>query len=355
MLVRIQLLRAVAAYMVVVFHAVEFLVGSTSLPIPRAAIGAAGVDIFFVISGFIMVHVTREGETPAGFALNRISRIVPLYWLGTLAVVLAVLVAPWSFPNALTDPASILKSLAFIPSIDARGSFEPILFVGWTLNFEMAFYAVFALSLFAPRRYRTIALVAGLVALFAAGRLIAQTNPMSFYGNAILFEFAAGCFIGAAVRNPALKPAFGRVPAVLVVALGAAGFLASALLPESPLPRALLWGVPATLIVLGAVLLDIRKPASSRTLAAHLGDASYSAYLLHPFVVVAVGVITLKLLGQGWMAAVAMVAATLLATAVVSGLSFRLVERPSAQLLRRLFGIRPHRVDAVAASSASSS
>jgi exopolysaccharide production protein ExoZ len=304
-----------------------------------------------VISGFIMVHVTREAETPLGFMLNRVSRIVPLYWLGTFAVVLAVYIVPWSFPHALTDLPHVLLSLGFIPAADARGVFEPVLFVGWTLNFEMAFYAIFALSLFAARRYRMAVLVAGLAALFAIGRLAGETSPAGFYGNPILFEFAAGCFIGVAVRNPALRSLLDRLPARLIIAVGAAGLLATAFLPPFVMPRAIQWGIPAALIVFGVVVLDTCKPASARSIAMHLGDASYSAYLLHPFVVLSVGMLTLRLLGPGWIAAAVMMPATLIGTAIVSGLSFRIIEKPFASVLRRLFGLQQSRRAAAAVTS----
>lgn len=343
MLSRIQVLRGVAAYMVVIFHTVEFLASNTDLAIPRAAIGAAGVDIFFVISGFIMIHVTRESETPARFALARIARIVPLYWIATIGAVLAAIVAPWSFVNARIDPEALLMSIAFIPTTDARGAFEPILFVGWTLNFEMAFYAIFACSLFFSRKYQLLALAAGLLLLFTIGRLAGQNHALGFYGNAILFEFAAGCIIGAFVRNARLKPFLDQLPAIPVVTFGTLLLLLTALLPESFFVRPISWGVPAMLIVLGVVLLDLRKSSLPPMTMTNLGDASYSAYLLHPFLVVAVGVITLKLFGQTWIAAVVIMVAVVTSTAVISSLSFRLIEKPSARILRRLFQARsPH-------------
>lgn len=340
MLSRIQLLRGVAAYMVVIFHSVEFLVGNTDLGIPRAQIGAAGVDIFFVISGFIMVHVTRESETPAHFALARIARIVPLYWLATIGAVLAAIVAPWSFANARIDPEAFLMAIAFIPTPDAQGAFEPILFVGWTLNFEMAFYAIFACTLFFSKKYRLVALTAGLLGLFVAGRLAGPTHTLSFYGNPILFEFAAGCIVATSVRNARLKPFLDKLPAFPVLALGTMLLLLTALLPEFTFVRAVSWGVPAMLIVLGVVLLDLRGPALHPTIATELGDASYSAYLLHPFLVVVAGVISTRLFGQSWLVAIGMVIATLTGTAIVSSLSFRLLEKPSAKILRGLFQTR---------------
>lgn len=276
MLSRIQLLRGVAAYMVVIFHTVEFLVGNTDLGIPRATIGAAGVDIFFVISGFIMIHVTRESDTPARFALARIARIVPLYWIATVGAVLAAIVAPWSFANARIDPEAILMSIAFIPTTDARGAFEPVLFVGWTLNFEMAFYAIFAFTLFFSRRYQLLALVTGLLVLFTIGRLAGQNHVLGFYGNAILFEFAAGCIIGASVRNARFKPFLNLLPAIPVVTFGTLLLLLTTLLPESFFVRAISWGVPAMFIVLGIVLLDLRKPSLPAMVSTNLGDASYS-------------------------------------------------------------------------------
>lgn len=135
----IQLLRAVAAIAVVTQH----------VPIPIFGDGLWGVDLFFVISGFIMCHATaRSGRN---FFLKRIIRIVPLYWLGTLFIYALALTLPQLLNTTTANPVDLLKSLLFIPFIKG-GIPVPIVFQGWTLNYEMFFYGLFWISLLVSRR-----------------------------------------------------------------------------------------------------------------------------------------------------------------------------------------------------------
>src|SRR6185437_14170487 len=131
----IQALRAIAALLVVFVH----------LAVPVAALGVApfgagGVDLFFVISGFIMVYTTvGRPISGAEFLGRRIVRIVPLYWLLTLAVFGIALIAPTLLQFTTASWGQLLKSLFFIPFAKANGDVQPVLFLGWTLNYEMFF------------------------------------------------------------------------------------------------------------------------------------------------------------------------------------------------------------------------
>src|SRR5438067_5401161 len=138
----IQYLRFVAAFGVVLFHACS----GTAHPF---AIGAIGVHLFFVISGFLMWRVTAlEPQAPRVFWLHRARRIIPLYWAAiALMVVLvhALKVRPW---EATDQAGPVLKSMLFIPYRAADGVVAPVVYPGWTLNYEAFFYLVFGLSLF---------------------------------------------------------------------------------------------------------------------------------------------------------------------------------------------------------------
>ena len=142
-LVSIQALRVIAAFMVLAFH-VSLEVAKLT---PAAVLtpGSAGVDLFFVISGFVMLYSSERlfGRpwASAQFFKRRLVRIVPLYWLATTALVL--LVAPFAGTKA------VIASLLFWP-YPAGGA--PLLNVGWTLNIEMFFYLVFAAALLAKSR-----------------------------------------------------------------------------------------------------------------------------------------------------------------------------------------------------------
>jgi exopolysaccharide production protein ExoZ len=163
--------------------------------------GPSGVDLFFVISGFIMfVTTTDKPLLPGEYLLLRIIRVAPLYWLMTIAMVGCAAISPESFRTLVLTPGAIAKSLLFIPynSLSFPGMPWPILVPGWTLNYEMFFYVVFALCLFFPARGRILPLIFIMAGLTIAGKLIEpSTNPLLWvYTSPLLLEFAAGCLIG---------------------------------------------------------------------------------------------------------------------------------------------------------------
>lgn len=273
----IQYLRAAAALMVVFFHAdgmAQEYFSFQGLPF-----GAAGVDIFFVISGFIMWITTgSERTTPASFAVNRIIRIVPLYWAMTL-----LLYGGWLiFRDPATVPSlgNLVRSLLFIPFVSPRtGEIQPLLIAGWTLNFEMFFYAVFALALFFARRHRALFVCAVLSALVASALFVTPSGPAALtYTSPLLIEFMIGCLLGIVYERRALpRPSV----AAFLLALGCGLLLTSSMLPAANITAARFfhWGLPAFLVVTGA--LGLEPMLKDWRLPRLLGDASYSIYLTH--------------------------------------------------------------------------
>lgn len=273
----IQYLRAAAALMVVFFHAdgmAEEYFNFRGLPF-----GAAGVDIFFVISGFIMwITTASERTTPASFAVNRIIRIVPLYWTMTL-----LLYGGWLiFHDPATVPSlwNLVRSLLFIPFVSPRtGEIQPLLIAGWTLNFEMFFYAVFACGLLIARRHRALFVCTILGALVALPLLVSLSGPVGLtYTSPLLVEFMVGCLLGIMYERKAL-PRPGIALFLLVIGCGllvASGMLSAANISAS---RFFHWGLPAFLIVTGALGLELQL--RDWRLPMLLGDASYSIYLTH--------------------------------------------------------------------------
>ncbi len=151
MLFNVQVLRAVAALLVVIVH-LEALTKIAGLPQGVTISGNSGVDLFFVISGLIMVVTTAERpQSSYRFLRNRITRIVPLYWLITLSVAVIALIAPALLQSTTASLPQIVKSLAFIPYHRPDGVMQPVVFVGWTLNYEMMFYIIFAIGMLLPR------------------------------------------------------------------------------------------------------------------------------------------------------------------------------------------------------------
>ena len=270
----IQYLRAVAALAVVVFHAGE-----------RAGlhftIGAAGVDIFFVISGFVMFLTSmKRPVTPGRFLLDRIKRIVPLYWIATGVMMAGAWVG--LFPNLVLEPAHALASLFFIPmQSPSTGEVWPVLVQGWTLNYEMFFYLIFAASLFCPSRWRLAFPLSILGSLAIAGLLAGPANPIALtYTRPILLEFAVGMLVAACW----LKGWIPRWPAGALLALaGLGGF---ALIFASGLGfSALICGPLAAMLVFGAITLERHGKMPRIPGLTYLGNASYSIYLWHTFAI----------------------------------------------------------------------
>ena len=156
----LQVLRAVAALGVVFHHLPIFLEGKLGLTgvVPPLLLGAAGVDLFFVISGFIMVYSSEplfgRPHAPRVFLLRRLSRIVPLYWAATSFLLGYLLLVGVAFVRVNLPWDVILTSYAFIPFPRRDGLMMPVLNVGWTLNYEMFFYLVFAAAILLPRAWR---------------------------------------------------------------------------------------------------------------------------------------------------------------------------------------------------------
>lgn len=287
----VQILRGVAALMVAYLHlyavsGYEAELWPSFWPADVEVL-ARGVDIFFVISGFIML-VTSRSMAPGDFILRRLVRIAPLYWFFTLLIVVAATTKPDLFRTTVVTLGGAIKSLAFIPYVNEGRPDEisPLLPPGWTLNYEMMFYAVFTGALFAPLRYR-VALCAGIFSILVASRITAadeQSAVVRFYSDPILFEFVGGMIVGHLYLS-SLK--LSKATCWSMIAIGF-GLILTAVLDVHPGDvtwRPIAYGLPSCLIVLGGVCLDKGGTGQGTwRVPALLGDASYSIYLSHMFV-----------------------------------------------------------------------
>lgn len=331
-LLNIQILRGIAAMMVVVDHAIGQMEsrGGRDLGLEiGTGLGQAGVDLFFVISGFIMVYVTHgRHRTPLYFWRDRIIRIVPLYWFYTLLMAAIALMVPAMLNTAAFEPLHVLKSLLFIPvyhnTID--GEIWPLLVQGWTLNFEMFFYFIFGcLLLVRVENHRLGLLTLCLVGLVLIGLLGGDaTNPLFLtYTSPLLLEFLAGVLIAMAFHRGWLaSPSLGWVCLVLGLVL----FALTVIRPEWGGVRAITFGVPSALIVIAALSLESGR-SGARILVA-LGDASYSIYLSHTFTLGVIGSVW-AVIGNGSIAFdTTMFVLAIIVSAMVGMASYRLIERP---------------------------
>ncbi len=326
----IQLLRAIAAYGVVLFHATEFIIANQpGANIFDFAIGAAGVDLFFVISGFVMVYVTKPSVKPSGFMLRRLIRIAPLYWVCTLCAILMVWQVPWSFQNVNLSWSTVLTSFAFLPMYNEAELIQPILFLGWTLNYEMFFYSVFAASLILPASLRLIGLFVGVFFAWFVASIFGSGAAGEFYGNTIVFEFLLGCGVAATVMNGAIMRRASRGIGLGLIFLAVLLFVAWPIFSEmfGATDRLWRWGLPSAILVLGAVILEVKSERRVEFPMQTLGDSSYSAYLLHPFIIITYGVVCLKVLPNNTLTTFALVAGIFLLTALSATISYRLIEQ----------------------------
>lgn len=303
----------------------------------------SGVDIFFVISGFVMYYISQsKHETPGywrTFAENRVTRIVPVYWFFTLIMVALLAAMPQAFDSARFEPWQIIRSFFFLPGPHFEFGM-PILALGWTLNLEMYFYALFALSLALVGRHAVPVLSAFLIATVALHPVLARTGffPLEFWSQPIILDFVAGMGL-AALRHRGTS--WTRGTGLFALALSLIVFV---MLPAFDLDwmgdySKLFFGVAATLFVAGLVFPpDVPATNWLSRSAVTVGDASYTLYLCHPFVLTAIFLVWARIpalqLAGGWFYTLIAVLAALIAA--VCG--YYLIERPLTELAK---GRRP--------------
>lgn len=338
----LQALRALAATTVIFDH-IAFM-----------RWGAFGVDLFFVLSGFVICYISALD--PSHFFPKRIFRVIPLYWLCTFGVALIALAAPSLLVSTSFSPITLLKSLFFIPFRRPDHMVAPLLFLGWTLHLEMLFYAIFGIALKISRKYVKELAIAAIIVLALVGKIARVYHHSSlilnFYSKFVILEFALGiaCFMLWTHYGPAIR----RIPWLLAIAAAGASYAFFVLMDIHVLdsygpgfrhvPDFLLRGVPASLILLAFLSAEERFKFPAFVLL--VGDASYSLYLLHPYV--------LEALDRKMFALTHLSAFTVLVTAVsiaicygCAVLSFKFFERPSNQFLRKCF-LKPRPVAAPA-------
>ncbi|MGI6245112.1 MAG: acyltransferase family protein [Pseudochelatococcus sp.] len=334
----VQVLRAVAAVFVV-FHHAQFdalhFAGPGGFAPDRSLPWEAGVDIFFVISGFIIVHSSRRLFAAPGaartFLTRRLIRVVPLYWLATAAFLAIGLLLPRALNSPAPDAAEIAASFLFWPYLNGLGVAQPVFSLGWTLNYEMAFYLVFALAIALPGRSASVAMTLFFAVLAGLGQLVALPMPLAFWAEPLVLEFVFGlwiAWIAVAAREAGWRP--GVVLRVLLAAM-AIRMLHDDLTADG-IDRAVAWGVPAAMLVAAAVLgSEARGPSPLLRPFVVLGDASYALYLFHPFALRAVRLLLADAnIDPRTYVVIALSVAVILALAV-----HLVIERPVTRWLRR--------------------
>lgn len=273
----IQALRGISALFIILEH-VRFL-----------NCGAFGVDIFFCISGFMIMYSTHK--SCAGFLRKRLIRILPLYYLMTLGTYLLLLLFPAMFAQSTAKPEFLIKSLLFIPFDIGNGILQPIMRIGWTVNCEIFFYLIFFVALHISHRYRGLicSLMLGGIVLVTTLLPAAVTDacpPLRFYGDSVMLEFVLGILSYYAARGIYATFQANRLPRMIsILSLCIAACIFVLLVATKPginilgYRRFVFWGIPAMLLVLfvftAGLWLKMPRPF------VRLGDMSFSVYLMH--------------------------------------------------------------------------
>ena len=268
----IQVLRAAAALLVVTEH-IGFM---------RS--GAFGVDIFFVISGFMIMYSTQESMK--AFLRKRLIRILPLYWGLTIALFCVLSVAPGLFENTVASGTNLVKSLCFIPYMQ-NGVMQPMIRIGWTVNYEMFFYLIFWIAGHISHKYRGVITSACLVALvFGGGMILYKSDAFAFFCNPIILEFAFGIlcyYIGCALYPKEYsKGVCGGCLIAAIVLLGLLVYSRDRVNLEV-LGRVQHWGAAAVFVFL--LFFFGGKYIHFPNVLVKLGDMSFSIYLIHYYVI----------------------------------------------------------------------
>jgi exopolysaccharide production protein ExoZ len=338
----LQYLRGVAALMVVYYHSVvqlkNFGIENPLLP----QIGESGVDLFFVLSGFLMWITTSGKEvSPGSFMLKRLMRIAPLYWMLTLVAGAAALVAPELLKHTLFSTQHFLSSMLFFPAenpsyldpSEAGLRLTPILVPGWTLNYEMFFYMIFAAALFFPQRLRLWLVAGAFILITLLGTLDGQSNDaLLFYGNPIVFEFIMGIAVAILVKRRQMLDAHW---AMLMTALAIALMLL-ANINHLDISRPVAYGIPAAFIVYGLCCMEIRGVLRNFKGLRVVGDASYSLYLTHVFTLVVCRLIFAHFYQvDSVMAEIAFVVLCLALSMTIGVITYYLYEKPATGWLNK--------------------
>ncbi|WP_045054821.1 acyltransferase family protein [Aliterella atlantica] len=341
----IQVFRGIAALLVVAYHltirSAELLQQDLLFGIFK--FGYAGVDFFFVLSGFIIYYVHKQDigkpKKFKEFISKRMVRIYPIYLLITLLILPVYLVGYGS--EYKTDIWVIVKSLLLLPQDEG---IYPVLNVGWTLSFEALFYVMFGAAILLKPKITSI--IFGVWVLIVSGMFICELQGIELTNNILInfifnshnLEFIFGCIVAYLVT--AKNISYGRY----LMLAGGAWILVSSVnnyvYGEFYVHPVIAYGIPSTLIVLGASAYDRIKPSNPPEFLMYLGDASYSIYLTHFVIITAMLIGFLKLAILDFIGYQVAMAVIILATVAIGCLVYTYIEKPMLNYCRRKFVLK---------------
>jgi peptidoglycan/LPS O-acetylase OafA/YrhL len=306
----LQILRALAATSVVYLH-----IGC------EPWFGGFGVDIFFVLSGFVMCYITDSGESGKEFFLRRIARVVPLYWLLTLFAFVLAFLKPTLFNSTTADLGNLLRSLFFIPYAKENGSISPIT----------------SATVFFKSRWQLTATLMIAISFCIANLLKEVDDVFVFLSDQIVFEFILGIALYFLNKKIAVKmQSLGWVKNLVVVIICYAFMVLMDVFRFEGM-RALTLGVPSSIMLLCFLNLEsmfCKWPAALTGLLAEIGDASYATYLSHLYVIEGLRKIVFVRINPDWMYTPIGVGISLISALVVGQCLYCWLDRPLSRALR---------------------
>jgi len=342
-ILNIQALRGMAVILVIAFHLQRneerFAHGYTVLP-DFFTIGSSGVDLFFVISGFVMVVITRGWFQKSGairkFLYHRVTRIYPMYWFYSLLMLAVYLIQLKTSSNVRI--VDITSSFLLLPQ-----SQLPLLVVGWTLIHEMYFYLVFSLLLVFPERWLfPLMMLWGITSI--NGSLIPVENPaIKLITNPLTLEFIFGSLIGLIHFSKTSSLEFVKWSGWILLLTAFVWWLSAygicmelGIWPESSgWLRILVYGTPAVFFVYSLVTIEKHSSWRLPVWLISIGDASFSIYLSHLLVIGAIGRVWEKSGTVGTWVNGAVLIAMFISVLAIGMASFQLIESPLLKYTRR--------------------
>lgn len=335
----VHALRGLAALLVVIHHIPQYL--NSRIPeAPKFEHGAAGVDIFFAISGFVMYATAYKANGDwKSFLISRASRILPLYWFCTLVLGSSALLFPSLFKTFNTNLETLISSLLFLPVYNEEGQIRPLLQMGWTLHYEMLFYGATGVCLVLARRnaaWLSAAILTALAATLSLGGIVLNHTPLILLAP-IVSEFMFGVLIAHLATRQHLdsRPASTGLKATAIVGVPVAlALIGSSIAAGVSWERVIHWGLGGALLLLAGVIFEplVRSHLFHLLGGRFLGDVSYALYLTHGFAL-SIGYKVAKLLG---LTSFNVIAAIMIATSLLIGaITHHLIEKKINGLLFR--------------------
>ncbi len=346
MLYSIQLLRGLAALLVVCTHSIFATIsyGNNNSILSSfynfSEFGAVGVDIFFVISGFIIVYVTQNNNKKFNiFIKERLIRVVPLYWFFLSIMACALIFFPSAFVNNEFILSHAIYSFLFLPAYKFDGSISPLLGVGWTLNYEVFFYVIFSFSLYISSWKKRFFLVSSIFIMLSCFGIVYQNeNPIIYvFTRSLLIEFVFGMLVAYLFfESKFLSKKLATSVLVLSIFLLSLSVIYG--VPDKfDTIKFIVWGIPAFFLVYSLLCLEIHG-LKFNNLLIFLGKISYSLYLSHYFTVRLLSKLFEKLGGFSIVGHDDIIVLVLMFFSIIVGyLTFRFIEEPLTKYLNCRF------------------